>query len=180
MATEEVSLLKRWPFAVLAVVLVAMGTLVSSSALAPRHSEPRVIPHAGLIRMPHSAYKYSLCSEAFAFAHATADNPYKTDFSFLDPFRKVKDTIVPHLLDFDAPSKSVSFAIDVLVNNVASFHITIDHIQETDGISVALPDMQNRLKHSVVPLFVVSSFGNGRVAILDFTCAEQWDWQLVP
>jgi len=170
-------LLKRWLFAVLAVALVAMGTFVSSSALVPRRAVLHIAPHASLIRVPHSAYKYNLCSEAFAFAHATPDNPYKTDFSFLDPFRNVKDTIVPHLLDYDAQSKSVSFVIDVLINQVASFRINIDHIQETDGISVALPDRQNRLNHSAVPLFIVSSVGVGRLAVLDFTCAEQWVWQ---
>ena len=43
-----------------------------------------------LARTPYSAYKYNLCTEAFAFSHPAPENPYKTDFTFQDPFSKGK------------------------------------------------------------------------------------------
>jgi cytochrome c biogenesis protein CcdA len=76
---EEGVSMKRWLLLslVLVVVLVSFfvirGRVTSSKPLANR---------SHLARIPLSAYKYALCTEAFAFAKATADNPYKTDFTF--------------------------------------------------------------------------------------------------
>lgn len=167
--------MKRWLFVVLGVIVVCMGVFALLRAFAP----PRSVPQASLLLVPHSLYKYELCIEAFAFAHARPDNPYKTDVTFRDPFRKVEDTIVPHLLDYDSLSKSVTFQVDLVIPGVATFHLPISHVQEADGISVILPDGENRLHQSAVPLFVVSAFGKGHVAVLDFTCQEQWEWKRV-
>ncbi len=134
-------------------------------------------PHSGLLRTPNSAYKYDLCTEAFAFSHATASNPYKTIYSFVDPFRHSNDSITPRLMDFDASTGTVNFTVDVVVNQVATFHESISHVHELDGISVLLPDKENRTQRSGVPQFIVSSLGTGRIAILDFTCPNQWVWK---
>ena len=85
-------------------------------------------PHSGLLRTPNSAYKYDLCTEAYAFAHATPSNPYKTEYSFADPFRRTKDSITPRLMDFDAPTGTVNFTVDVVVNGVATFHESISNV----------------------------------------------------
>ncbi len=135
-------------------------------------------PHSGLLRTPNSAYKYDLCVEAFAFAHADASNPYKTEYDFTDPFRHLNDSITPHLMDFDPATGTVNFTVDVVVNQVATFHEAISHVHELDGISVLLPDKENHSQHSGVPQFIVSSLGGtGQVAVLDFTCPNQWIWK---
>ena len=113
-------------------------------------------PHSGLLRTPNSAYKYDLCVEAYAFAHADSSNPYKTEYSFTDPFRHLNDSITPHLMDFDASSGTVNFTVDVVVDQVATFHESISHVHELDGISVLLPDKENHSQHSGVPQFIVS------------------------
>ena len=134
-------------------------------------------PHSGLLRTPNSAYKYDLCVEAYAFAHADSSNPYKTEYSFTDPFRHLNDSITPHLMDFDASSGTVNFTVDVVVDQVATFHESISHVHELDGISVLLPDKENHSQHSGVPQFIVSSLGTGQIAVLDFTCPNQWVWK---
>ena len=134
-------------------------------------------PHSGLLRTPNSAYKYDLCVEAYAFAHATSSNPYKTEYTFTDPFRHIDDSITPHLMDYDASTGTVNFTVDVVVNQIAVFHETIGHVHELDGISVVLPDKENHSQHSGVPQFIISSLGTGQIAVLDFTCPNQWVWK---
>jgi hypothetical protein len=164
--------IKPWRLSLLcAVVVVAIGAIVLD-ALIPIP----LIPHSGLIRTPDSAYKYHLCEEAFAFNHATANNPYKTDYTFRDPFRNADDTIVPYLLRYDLSTHTVDFSVDVVIDQVATFHESIVHVHELDGISVVLPNGHNQSEHSGVPQFIVSSFGNGNIAVLDYTCPEQWVW----
>ena len=85
--------MRRWVFfALLLIVLTASIVLVKQ-----RTTPTNPIFH--LARTPYSAYKYNLCTEAIAYSHATPDNPYKTDFTFQDPFRNAKDTIIPLLWD---------------------------------------------------------------------------------
>jgi hypothetical protein len=134
--------------------------------------------HSGLMRVANSAYKYNLCSEAYAFAFATPDNPYKTDYTFQDPFRKGEDTIIPHLLNYDAPTGTITFNVDIIINRVATFHIAISRVHALDGIYVLLPDSRNHLQHSNMPQFIVSWLGKGGdLAILDYTCPDQWTWK---
>jgi len=41
-----------------------------------------------------------------------------------------------------------------------------------------LPDKQNQLQLSNVPQFIISSLnGGGLLAVLDFTCPDQWVWK---
>ena len=130
-----------------------------------------------LARTPYSAYKYNLCTEAIAFSHPAPDNPYKTDFTFQDPFRKSKDTIIPLLWDQNLSDKTVSFQVEVIVGQLDTFTESISHVAVLDGISIMLPDQNGQLKRPSIPQFIVSSLArNGTVAILDFTCAEQWKW----
>ena len=85
--------MRRWAFiALLLIVLTASIVLIKQ-----RNVPTYPIQH--LARTPHSAYKYNLCTEAIAYSHPAPDNPYKTDFTFQDPFRKAKDTIIPLLWD---------------------------------------------------------------------------------
>ena len=130
-----------------------------------------------LTRTPYSAYKYNLCTEAIAFSHPAFDNPYKTDFTFQDPFRKAKDTIIPLLWDQNLSDQTVSFQVKIIVGQLDTFTESISHVSALDGISILLPDQQGQLQRPSIPQFIVSSLErNGSVAILDFTCAEQWKW----
>jgi hypothetical protein len=133
-----------------------------------------------LARTPNSAYKYNLCTEAFAYAHAGSNNPYKTDYTFHDPFRNANDTIIPLLLDLDQRDQSVSFNVKIIVGQLDTYTDSISHVSALDGISVMLPDQHGHLQRPSIPQFIVSSLnGNGRMAILDFTCSEQWQWKAV-
>ena len=86
--------MRRWVFfALLLIVLAASLFIIRQKITVPGS------PINHLVRTPDSAYKYNLCTEAIAYSHATPDNPYKTDFTFQDPFRKAKDTIIPLLWD---------------------------------------------------------------------------------
>jgi hypothetical protein len=136
------------------------------------------VPRSGLMRTPDSAFKYRLCTEAYAFAHASPDNPYKTDFTFRDPFRKDNDTIVPHLLDYDARTQTVTFTVDIVISGVATFHSTIALVHELDGLSILLPDLHGHLQYSSVPQIIISSVGTGHIVVLDYTCSDQWAWKL--
>jgi hypothetical protein len=130
-----------------------------------------------LARTPYSAYKYDLCTEAIAFSHATPDNPYKTDFTFQDPFRKAKDTIIPLLWDVNRSDQTVSFQVQIIVGQLDTFTESISHVSVLDGISIMLPDQSGQLQRTTIPQFIVSSLeSDGTIAILDFTCAEQWKW----
>jgi len=91
------------------------------------------INHLG--RTPYSAYKYNLCTEAIAFSHPAPDNPYKTDFTFQDPFRKAKDTIIPLLWDQNLSDQTVSFKVEVIVGQLDTFTESISHVAVLDGIS---------------------------------------------
>ena len=83
--------MKRWLLLSLVLVVLVVSLLVIRGRFTP--AKPAA-SRSHLVRVPHSAYKYSLCTEAFAFAKASADNPYKTDFTFRDPFRNANDTII--------------------------------------------------------------------------------------
>ncbi len=167
--------MKRWFLSTMILVVVVAGGFVFWQPI--HHVLFPTSPHSGLLRTPNSAYKYDLCTEAFAFAHATASNPYKTEYNFVDPYRHTNDSITPRLMDFDVAAGTVNFTVDVVINQVATFHESISHVHELDGISVLLPDKENLSHHSGVPQFIVSSLGNGRIAILDFTCPNQWVWK---
>jgi hypothetical protein len=168
--------MKRW------MLFILVGIVSMSVALFALHQYLTIfpatpVPQSGIVRTPRSAFKYQLCTEAYAFAHATPDNPYKTDYSFRDPFRKGDDTITPRLLDYDPKTQSVNFSIDIIINNVATFHTIISPVHEQDGISVLIPDLQNHLQSSSVPQLIITSFGKGRIAVLDYTCPDQWVWK---
>ena len=170
--------MKRWLLLSLVTVVIVAGVAGTISVLLIRqHSVQAIMPHVSLMRTANSAYKYDLCMEAFAFPHASTSNPYKTAYSFTDPFRKVQDTVTPHLMDYDTATQTVNFSIDIVVGKVATFHQMISGVHELDGISVVLPDMQNVPQHSGIPQFIVSSFNNGQLAVLDFTCPNEWVWK---
>jgi hypothetical protein len=170
--------MKRWLLISLIAIVIVAGVAGTASVLLIRqHNAQAVVPHASLMRTANSAYKYNLCMEAYAFPHASASNPYKTGYSFTDPFRKVQDTITPHLLDYDASTQTVNFSIDIAVGNVATFHQMISGVHELDGISVILPDMQNTPQRSGIPQFIISSFNKGQLAVLDYTCPNEWVWK---
>jgi hypothetical protein len=167
--------MRRWAFlALLLIVIVASFFILRQRLTTPNVS----LQH--LVVTTNSAYKYNLCTEAFAFAHAGADNPYKTDYSFHDPFRNADDTIVPQLLDLDQREQTVSFNVKIIVGQLGTFSDSISHVSVLDGISVLLPDQQGKLQRPSIPQIIVSSLnGNGGVAVLDFTCSEQWKWKAV-
>ena len=167
--------MKRWLFPLLIVGVIGASMLIVYQYY--QNVLTSLVPHANVISVPRSAYKYNLCSEAFAFAFATPDNPYKTDFAFPDPFRKDTDTITPRLLSYDTPTHTVEFSIVVTVPHVSTFHMSITRVHELDGISISLPDAHNRLQRSSVPQVIISSFGTGGLAVLDYTCPDQWVWK---
>ena len=157
--------------ALLLIFLVASLFIIKQRISVPNS------PVNHLTRTPYSAYKYNLCTEAFAFSHAAPDNPYKTDFTFQDPFRKANDTIIPFLLDQNWSDKTVSFHVKIIVGQLDTFTESISHVAVLDGISIMLPDQHGQLQRPSIPQFIVSSLErDGTVAILDFTCAEQWKW----
>jgi hypothetical protein len=170
--------MKRWQLFVLCgTILIAITLFATLHQYMLLH--PALPPaHSGLTRTANSAFKYNLCTEAFAFAHATPDNPFKTDYTFQDPFRSASDTIIPYLLDYDPLTQTVTFNVDIIIRHVATFHASIGPVHEFDGISVMLPDTQNRLQSSNIPQFIVSSLDQGRLAVLDYTCPNQWVWKL--
>lgn len=170
--------MKRWLFLALAlcVVIASVGFVLLRLYFASA-TTPKAVSH--LIRVPNSAYKYHLCSEAFAFALATADNPYKTDNTFHDPFRNDSDTIIPRFLGFDIQHGSLSFSVKMIIDQVGTFDETITNIQGQDGIAILIPNTHNQLQQSSVPQFIISMpNGNNHatVAVLDYTCPEQWVW----
>ncbi len=62
--------MKRWMLLALVLIMIIASLLLVRLRLA---SSPVSSNH--LFRTPHSAYKYNLCIEAFAFANAQPDNP---------------------------------------------------------------------------------------------------------
>ncbi len=102
---------------------------------------------------------------------------HKTDFSFQDPFRNVQDTIIPRFIALNARDSSASFSVQVILRHVATLNATIINVHELDGISVQLPNRENQLQHSSVPQFIISAIvGHGAMAVIDYTCPEQWKW----
>ncbi len=142
--------MKRIICVTLAVVILCTSALLVFLRF---YQPPLPPPHSGLLRVPLSAYKYDLCAEAFAYAYASSDNPFKTDYDFPDPFRHTTDTIIPHLLGCDPASRTVTFSIDAIVGHLATFHISINHIHELDGIEIVLPDAHNRAIYTSIPQF---------------------------
>jgi hypothetical protein len=171
--------MKRWLLPFLALAIVAASILVIRWRLVPSGSTTSsALSH--LVRVPNSAYKYHLCGEAFAYRMAAPDNPYKTDETFSYPFRHIDDTIIPRFLGYEGGSDAVSFSVKLIINNVATYNETILHVRRLDGISILIPDGQNKLKHASVPQFIVSDLPlkgvGGEIAVIDFTCPEQWVW----
>src|SRR5437763_17047514 len=121
--------MKRWLLLALVLLLVItrVGFFIQRLYFVTTSSTVRAIPQ--LMRVPNSAYKYHLCSEAFAFVLATADNPYKTDNSFHDPFRNTSDTIIPYFLGFDIHRNALSFSIKMIIDQVGTFNETISNVQ---------------------------------------------------
>ena len=73
--------------------------------------------------------------------------------------------------------QTVSFKVKIIVGELDTFTESISHVAVLDGISIMLPDQQGRLQKPGIPQFIVSSLErNGTIAIIDFTCAEQWKW----
>ena len=164
--------MRRWVLLAFLLILLSASLFIVRQRFTVPNS---LINH--LARTLHSAYKYNLCTEAIAYAHAEPGNPYKTDFTFHDPFRKAKDTIIPLLWDQHLSDQTVSFNVKIIVGKLYTFTESISHISALDGISILLPDQQGQLQRPSIPQFIVSSLErNGTVAILDFTCAEQWKW----
>ena len=172
--------MKRWAMLALVVMVVAASLLVLRLRLS---ASPRVshVILSHLIRTPNSAYKYNLCVEAYAFAHAQPANPFKTNYSFHDPFRNASDTVIPLLMDQDQRDNTVSFMVTIIVSQVATYTESISHVAVLDGISVMLPDKDGQLQRANEPQFIVSYLDNGgSAAVLDYTCSQEWHWSAIP
>jgi hypothetical protein len=168
--------MKRWILLALVVVVAVAAFLALRINLTPHSQRPQY----HLARTPNSAYKYNLCTEAFAFAFAPASNPYKTDYSFPDPFRNTSDTITPTLQNLDQHDDTVSFSVQIIIRQVATFTESISHVRALDGISILLPDKQDHLQRSSVPQFIVSYLApNASASVLDYTCPAQWVWKII-
>lgn len=160
---------------VMVVVIASLSALylrLKASTSVPRPPDRR----AHLLRVPNSAYKYHLCTEAFAYTSPAARASYKTDYTFHDPFRQATDTIIPLFLGRDKQGTSVSFSVQIIVNQVATFNETISNVQALDGISILLPDARDTLERSSVPQIIIRIIDQG-LAVLDYTCPEQWVWK---
>ena len=164
--------MRRWASLALILIFLAASLFIMRQRFAVSNA-----PLNHLARTPHSAYKYNLCIEAFAYSHAEPGNPYKTDFTFHDPFRNANDTIIPLLWNQDMRDQTVSFTVKIVVGQLDTFTDSISHVSALDGISIMLPDQEGHLQRPSIPQFIVSSLDrSGTLAILDFTCAEQWKW----
>jgi len=163
--------MRRWVFIALLVIVLTASVLLIKQRSVPAN------PIRHLARIPDSAYRYNLCTEAIAYSRPFPDNPYKTNFTFQDPFRKAKDTIIPLLWDQNLHDQTVSFRVKIIVGQLDTFTESISNVAVLDGISIMLPDLQGQLQKPSIPQFIVSSLErNGTIAIIDFTCAEQWKW----
>jgi hypothetical protein len=169
------------------IILVVIASAITGGILIHNHQvAASFVPvmRSHLFRTPHSAYRYQLCEEAYAYAIPNPiDNPYKTDDTFPDPFRHTSDTIVPSFLGFDWHSHSFGFRVEIEIGQVATYTETIRNIQTLDGISIILPDTHDKLQRSNVPQVIVSSIQgtNGSyMAVLDYTCPNQWVWSAMP
>lgn len=172
--------MKRLAILALIVIVVAASLLVIRLRLSARPQASQVLL-SHLARTPDSAYKYDLCVEAYAFAHVLPSNPFKTNYSFHDPFRTASDTVIPLLMDQDQRDNTVSFRITIIVSQVATYTETISHVAALDGISIMLPDKSGQLQRASEPQFIVSYLGaGGKTAVLDYTCAQEWHWTAIP
>src|SRR5436309_2732028 len=124
--------MKRWILLALIAIVAVAAFLALRISLTASSSRPQY----HLARTPNSAYKYHLCTEAYAFAFAKASNPYKTDYTFLDPFRDTNDTITPGLRNLDQHDDTVSFSVQIMIGQVATFNELISHVHVLDGISI--------------------------------------------
>jgi hypothetical protein len=167
--------MRRWAFLALILLVLVVSLLLVRQRFVASNA-----PLNYLVRTPNSAYKYNLCTEAFAYSHAGANNPYKTDFTFNDPFRNTNDTIIPLLWDWNVHDQTASFDVKIIVGQLDTITESISNVSALDGISILLPDQQGHLQQPSIPQFIVSSISiNGTLAVLDFTCAEQWMWKAV-
>lgn len=165
--------MKRWLFLALVAIIILAGLFALRL-----HFTTVSPPSTHLARTPNSAYKYNLCMQAYAWSYATPDNPYKTDYTFQDPFRKANDTIIPRLMNLNKRDNTVTFDVKITINQVTTFNDSISHVRALDGISILLPDSQNHLQRSTVPQFIISFLSTGGgLAVLDFTCPNQWVWK---
>src|SRR2546421_9181743 len=128
--------MRRWLLLPLVMVVIAASFFV----LRARLTTLTPVARSHLSRVPNSAYKYHLCTESYAFIMATPDNPYKTDYTFRDPFRQANDTIIPRFLGFDKQGMTVSFSVKIIIDQVATYNETITKVHGLDGISVFIPD----------------------------------------
>jgi hypothetical protein len=166
--------LRRWLLLALLLAFLTTSIFIVKQRVTTSNTP---VHHLHLARTPYSAYKYNLCTEAIAYSHPTPDNPYKTDFTFQDPFRKAKDTIIPLLWDQNLSDQTVSFQVKIIVGQLDTFTESISHVSALDGITIMLPDQHGQLQRPSIPQFIVSSLEmNDTVAIIDFTCTEQWKW----
>src|SRR5258708_35596250 len=77
-------------------------------------------------------------------------------------------------MDLNRSDQTVSFKVKIIVGQLGTFTDWIWHVSALDGISVLLPDKQGYLQRPSVPQFIVSSLnGDGRMAVLDFSCPQQ-------
>jgi hypothetical protein len=172
--------------ATLALIVIVLATTLllirlRSNAFSSLQPKASPVPLYHLVRTPNSAYKYDLCVEAFAFAHALPTNPFKTNYSFHDPFRNASDTIIPLLMDQDKSDRTVSFKVTIIVSQVATYIESISHVGVLDGISIMLPDKSGHLQQANEPQFIVSYLDTGGIAaVLDYTCWQEWHWAAVP
>jgi hypothetical protein len=173
--------MKRLAVVALLAIVIAASFLVIRLRLNALSSDQSQVHLSHLARTPHSAYKYDLCTEAYAFAHASPDNPFKTNYSFHDPFRNANDTIIPLLMDADQSDHTVSFSVTIIVSQVATYSESISHVAVLDGISIILPDKYGHLQRASEPQFIVSYLDNGdTTAVLDYTCSRDWHWAAIP
>jgi hypothetical protein len=159
------------------VVVIVVGVFTFRFIEIKRTPQP-VLLH--LARAPNQAYKFNLCLEAYAVGYADPSETQKTDYTFHDPFRSAYDTITPSLVSWNQSEKTASFQVIIVIGQVQTFRETIAHVAALDGISIILPDKQNNLQRSNEPQFIVSAISaSGSVAVLDYTCSQEWKWSSV-
>jgi len=171
--------MKRWVLVTLGLIalLLVIGVLALRLFQA-RLTPPPILSH--LARAPNLAYKFDLCLEAYDYTADSSGEIHKTDYIFHDPFRSAFDTIIPSLVAWNQSERTASFQVIIIVGQVQTFRETISHVAALDGISVMLPDARNQLQRSNQPQFIVSAMtAGGIVAVLDYTCPQEWKWSAV-
>ncbi|GHO43174.1 hypothetical protein KSX_13370 [Ktedonospora formicarum] len=168
-------MMRRWLFLALTLSLAIIVGVFGLRTYVSRVISP---PQPVLKVMAKSLYKYEMCAQAYAFAYADASNPYKTDYTFADPFRKARDTIIPHMLDYNPQTRTVNFSVDVIIPEVNTYHLPLAGVHEEDGVFVLLPDQGQHLQRTQMPQFILASLLHGRVAIVNYTCPQKWSWAM--